>query len=119
MIAFIDAEKSAHGVEPICRVLPIAPSTYHANMAGRADPRRLSARARRDAELRPEGVPLDVIQKLCGYRDPRSTEVYAKPADQALVEAIRRPRIGSAGRSPPSQSLRPMLRHDLPPSSER
>ena len=40
------------------------------------------------------GVPLDVIQKLCGHRDPRSTEVYAKLADQALVEAIRRP--GSA-----------------------
>jgi transposase InsO family protein len=54
MIAFIDAEKDAHGVEPICRVLPIAPSTYHAHLAGRADPRRLSARARRDAALRPE-----------------------------------------------------------------
>ncbi|SEB10043.1 Transposase InsO and inactivated derivatives [Rubrimonas cliftonensis] len=54
MIAFIDAEKDAHGVEPICRVLPIAPSTYHAEQATRADPRRLSARARRDAELRPE-----------------------------------------------------------------
>lgn len=54
MIAFIDAQKGAHGVEPICKVLPIAPSTYHAHVAGRADPRRLSARARRDAELRPE-----------------------------------------------------------------
>ena len=42
-------------------------------------------------ELRRQGVPLDVIQKLCGHRDPRSTEVYAKLADQALVEAIRRP----------------------------
>ncbi len=43
-------------------------------------------------ELRRQGVPLDVIQKLCGHRDARSTEVYAKLADQALVEAIRRPR---------------------------
>ena len=51
-------------------------------------------------ELRRQGVPLDVIQKLCGHRDPRSTEVYAKLADQALVEAIRRPRMRSAGRSP-------------------
>jgi integrase len=33
------------------------------------------------------------IQNLCGHRDPRSTEVYAKLADQALVEAIRRPRV--------------------------
>jgi integrase len=51
-------------------------------------------------ELRRQGVPLDVIQKLCGHRDARSTEVYAKLADQALVEAIRRPRMRSAGRSP-------------------
>jgi hypothetical protein len=29
MIAFIDAHREVHGVEPICRVLPIAPSTYH------------------------------------------------------------------------------------------
>src|SRR5262249_43044262 len=40
--------------EPICRVLPIAPSTYHAHAAGRADPARLSARARRDDALKPE-----------------------------------------------------------------
>jgi len=51
-------------------------------------------------ELRRQGVPLDVIQKLCGHRDARSTEVYAKLADQALVEAIRRPRMRSARRSP-------------------
>jgi putative transposase len=35
-------------------VLPIAPSTYHDHLAKRADPSRLSARARRDAELRGE-----------------------------------------------------------------
>jgi putative transposase len=34
MIAFIDDHREAHGVEPICRVLPIAPSTYHARAAG-------------------------------------------------------------------------------------
>jgi putative transposase len=52
MIAFIDAHRAAYGVEPICRVLPIAPSTYHADAAKRGDPGRLSARARRDAALR-------------------------------------------------------------------
>jgi hypothetical protein len=36
---------------------------------------------------------------LCGDRDPRSTEVYAKLADQALVEAIRLPRMRRGGRS--------------------
>ena len=54
MIAFIDDHRGAYGVEPICRVLPIAPSTYHAHAAGRADPARLSARARRDDALKPE-----------------------------------------------------------------
>lgn len=38
MIAFIDAHRELYGVEPICRVLPIAPSTYHAHAARRADP---------------------------------------------------------------------------------
>ena len=54
MIAFIDDHRGAYGVEPICRVLPIAPSTYHAHAAGRADPARLSTRARRDDALKPE-----------------------------------------------------------------
>ncbi|MBG0792673.1 IS3 family transposase [Methylocystis sp. H62] len=51
MIAFIDDHREAHGVEPICTVLPIAPSTYHARAAGRRDPARLSPCARRDAAL--------------------------------------------------------------------
>ena len=51
MIAFIDAHRAVYGVEPICRVLPIAPSTYHAHAARRADPKRLPARAQRDAAL--------------------------------------------------------------------
>ncbi len=51
MIAFIDEHRAVHGVEPICRVLPIAPSTYHAHMARRADPAKVPPRARRDAEL--------------------------------------------------------------------
>ena len=54
MIAFIDDQREVHGVEPICKVLPIAPSTYHAHVAKRADPARLSARARRDTALKPE-----------------------------------------------------------------
>jgi hypothetical protein len=47
----IDDHRAAYGVEPICRVLPIAPSTYHAHAARRADPDRASARAKSDAEL--------------------------------------------------------------------
>ena len=51
MIAFIDDHRGMYGVEPICRVLPIAPSSYHARAAGRADPAKSSARSRRDAAL--------------------------------------------------------------------
>lgn len=54
MKAFIDEHRGAFGVEPICRVLPIAPSTYHAHAVRLANPSLMSARARRDGELRPE-----------------------------------------------------------------
>jgi putative transposase len=42
------------GSEPICRMLPIAPSTYHQHAAQRRDPARMSARAKRDEELKAE-----------------------------------------------------------------
>jgi putative transposase len=35
MIAFIDDHREAHGVEPICKVLPIAPPTYYDHVAMR------------------------------------------------------------------------------------
>ena len=54
MIAFIDEHRAVYGVEPICKVLPIAPSTYHAHAARRADPGKLPARTRRDAALKVE-----------------------------------------------------------------
>ena len=54
MIGFIDDHREAYGVEPICRVLPIAPSTYRAHVAKRGDPSKLSTRARRDLALKPE-----------------------------------------------------------------
>ncbi len=51
MIAFIDDHREVHGVEPICRVLPIAPSTYHVHAARQADPAKLPPRAKSDAVL--------------------------------------------------------------------
>jgi putative transposase len=48
MISFIDNHRGSHGVEPICKVLPIAPSTYHEHVAKRANPAKLSARAKAD-----------------------------------------------------------------------
>jgi putative transposase len=49
MIAYIDRHKDRYGVEPICHLLPIAPSTYH-----QASRRPISARAVRDAKLKVE-----------------------------------------------------------------
>jgi putative transposase len=54
MIAFIDDHREAYGVEPICKVLPIAPSTYHEHAAKRADPAKQSGRAKRDVSLKVE-----------------------------------------------------------------
>src|SRR5262249_25929689 len=51
MLAFIDDHGWASGVEPICKVLPIAPSTYHAHVAKRVDPGKLSARTKQDAAV--------------------------------------------------------------------
>lgn len=54
MIAFIDQYRSAYGVEPICRMLPIAPSTYRAQTHRRANPETAPARVKRDAVLKLE-----------------------------------------------------------------
>jgi transposase InsO family protein len=58
MVEFIDAHRSVHGVEPICKELPIAPSTYYEEKAREADPSRLPARRKRDQVLR------DVIRRV-------------------------------------------------------
>ncbi len=54
MIAFIDANRDEYGVEPICEVLPIAPSTYHAHKARERAPETAPARVQRDEALKPE-----------------------------------------------------------------
>jgi transposase InsO family protein len=54
MVTYIDDYKDRFGVEPICAVLPIAPSTYYAHKAKHRDPDLRSARAKRDEGLKPE-----------------------------------------------------------------
>ena len=53
-MTFIDEHRRCYGVEPICRELQIAPSTYYEQKARERDPSRLPARAKRDRELREE-----------------------------------------------------------------
>jgi putative transposase len=52
MMAFIDAHREKLGIEPICRELKIAPSSWHEHAARLTDPGRRPARARRDDELK-------------------------------------------------------------------
>jgi putative transposase len=52
MVSFIGDHRSEYGVEPICNVLPIAPSTYYEHEARRANPDLRPTRAKRDDELR-------------------------------------------------------------------
>lgn len=83
MIAFIDDHREAHGVEPICGVLAIAPSTYHAHAARRADPSRCCERARRDAVLEPE------IERM--WRENFAVYCVRKVWRQLRREALRSP----------------------------
>ena len=54
MVSFVDKNRESYGVEPVCRMLPIATSLYYEHKAGEKDPSRLPARAKRDRELREE-----------------------------------------------------------------
>ncbi len=51
MIDFIEESREALGVEPICRALQFAPSTYYDRRASARDPDRASLRAKSDAAL--------------------------------------------------------------------
>jgi hypothetical protein len=51
MMDFIEESREAHGVEPICRALQFAPSTYYDRRAIAHDPDRASVRAKSDAAL--------------------------------------------------------------------
>ena len=58
MVRFIIDHRDVYGVEPICRVLPIASSACYPRKALQRDPSLRSARAKRDCELRPEIQPV-------------------------------------------------------------
>ena len=102
MIAFIDGDedqktaweavflrhRDAYGVEPICRVLPIAPSAYHEHIARRRDPALLSARARQDAVLKPEVARVFAENSaVCGVRKVGRQIMRSRPCQ---TETVRR-----------------------------
>ena len=51
MYRLVDEHRDTHGVEPVCKVLQIAPSAYRQHVARRKDASLLSARAKRDTAL--------------------------------------------------------------------
>ena len=108
MIAFIDDHREAHGVEPICEVLPIAPSTYRAHAATRRDPAKGSARARRDAVLR------EKIRRV--FDDNFQVYGVRKVWRQLLREgeSVARCKYMVKRRGPPSQGWRAFLRNHAP-----
>ncbi len=51
VIVFMDDHREEHGVEPMCRVLNVAPSTWHAHAARQARPDLRPTRAKEDEKL--------------------------------------------------------------------
>ena len=51
-MALIDQQRTQYGVEPICKLMQVAPSTYWRHAARQKDPTRCSARTQRDADLK-------------------------------------------------------------------
>src|ERR1700742_4343135 len=66
MVDYIDRNKDRLGVEPICKHLPIAPSTYYEQKARQVDPTRIPVRVRRDAELKPQ-IQRVWRENFCAY----------------------------------------------------
>jgi transposase InsO family protein len=97
MIAFIDEHKDAYGVEPICNVLPIAPSTYHAEVARRHDPGKLSPLRQRDAELRlhirrvyDSNFEVYGVRKVWRQLQREKVEVDGRPVARCTVARLMR-----------------------------
>ena len=105
MIAFIDDHRGAYGVEPICKVLPIAPSTYRAHAARRRDPTRLPAWARRDdALVREVARVFDANFRVYGVRKVwrqlrREGHVMARCTVARLIQASSSSRVRAASAS--------------------
>ena len=83
MVSFIDECREEHGVEPICALIPIAPSTYYEQKARQADPSRLFAD---QVDGAPSRVPVDAAR---WPKCPRTTTPAAfLPANVIPIRAL-------------------------------
>lgn len=88
-----DEQRDDYGVEPICTVLPIAPSTYYEQKARQTDPDRLPPRVRRDAILYEEVQRVwdDNFQVYGAYKVWRQLNREGHPVAQCTIERLMRP----------------------------
>ena len=100
MVAFIDEHRDEYGVEPICEVLPIAPSTYFEQAARRRNPELRPARAKRDERLKVERRRRSTREAGAGPEH----RVLQEPADggeRRRGDALLTRRKAAAGRGIP------------------
>lgn len=92
MVTFIDTHRAEYGVEPICSVLPIAPSTYYAHAKRKKNPELRSARAKRDEVLRVaiQRVYNDNFQVYGVRKVRRQLEREKLPLARCTVERLMR-----------------------------
>ena len=90
MVSFIDDHRDEYGVEPICEMLPIAPSTFYERMARRVNPELRSARAKRDDELRPEirRIWEENRRAYGAYKIWRQSHREGRPVARCTVERL-------------------------------
>ena len=60
-VNFVDAYRGDHGVEPICDVIEIAPSTYYERVRRREHPETAPPRVREAEQLMPENRRLFLV----------------------------------------------------------
>jgi hypothetical protein len=98
MKSVIDEHRPVDGVEPICHVLQIAPSTYDLHAARRADPEQRSVRTQRDEVLMAQiqrvweenGQVYGVCRVPCNYIPKRSYPLFqAREALRTLSDELR------------------------------
>jgi anti-anti-sigma regulatory factor len=109
MIAFIEEHRNDLGVEPICKVLPIAQSTFYARVAIARNPDLASDRAKRDVDLSPEikrvGVELGVTVGV-------ATSIFIH------LYKSSRPHMAIVGQVPGTEHYRNVMRHKVVTHSE-
>ena len=92
MVSFVDEHRDEYGVEPICEMLPIAPSTFYEEMARRANLDLRPLRAKRDDELRPEirRIWEENRRAYGAYKVWRQSHREGRPVARCTVERLMR-----------------------------